>query len=77
METLMLKLPESIVKRIKSLSQKEEYSIEHFIELAVYEKLSTLEAIDYLEERAKKGNIEKYQSILSKVPAREPLEYDK
>jgi hypothetical protein len=36
-----------------------------------------MNAAEYFEEKAKKGNREKYDKVLSKVPKREPLEYDK
>jgi hypothetical protein len=32
---------------------------------------------DYLEEKAKSGNWQKFQQVLNKVPNVEPEEYDK
>ena len=77
MSTLSLRIPESLHKRVKELSQKDNISINQFISSALAEKISALDTVDYLEERAKHGSREKYLKVLSKVSNREPDEYDK
>ncbi|MCA9951689.1 MAG: hypothetical protein KDE48_18690 [Anaerolineales bacterium] len=48
-----------------------------FVMLALAEKVATLQAIGYLEERAKRGNREKLLAVLAKAPDVEPEEYDR
>ena len=77
MTTLSLRLPESLHKRIKSLDDQEGVSMNQFITLAVTEKMSALMTVDYLKERAKRGNRQKFEAILANVPDVEPKEYDR
>ena len=44
--------------------------------LALAEKVAALQAIGYLEERAKRGSREKLLELLAKAPDVEPAEYD-
>ena len=76
MSTLSLRIPESLHKRVKELSQKDKISINQFVSSALAEKISALDTLNYLEERAKRGNREKYLKVLSKVPDVKPEEYD-
>lgn len=77
MSTLSLRIPESLHKRVKELSKKDKISINQFVTSAVAEKISALETLNYLEERAKRGKRDKYLKVLAKVPDVEPKEYDK
>jgi predicted transcriptional regulator len=77
MSTLSVRLPESLHKKIKELAEKEGVSMNQFITLAVSEKMSALLTIDYLKERAEKGNKQKFENIMNQVPDVEPEEYDK
>jgi len=47
-------------------------SIDHFVAVAVAEKISALTTKSYLKERAKRGNRAKYEAVLAKVPDIEP-----
>ena len=67
MNTLSLRLPDSLHKNIKKLSEKEQISINQFITNAVTEKMTALETESYLIERAKKGNVNKYLDVLKKI----------
>ncbi|MBP3192051.1 toxin-antitoxin system HicB family antitoxin [Natronogracilivirga saccharolytica] len=77
MSTLSVRLPESVHKKLKELAKKEGVSMNQFISLAVSEKLSVLLTVDYLKERAKKGNRKDFEDILSQVPDVEPEDYDR
>ncbi len=76
MSTLSLRIPESLHKRVKELSKKDKISINQFVATAVAEKISSLETLEYLEERGKCGKREKYLNVLAKVPDVEPEDYD-
>ena len=50
---------------------KNKIQIEQFVVVAVAEKLN------YLEERAKRANLNDFEKILAKVPDAEPEDFDK
>ncbi len=77
MSALSVRLPDSLHKNIKKLAEKEHISINQFITNAITEKMTALETESYLQERAKKGNLNKYLSVLKKVKNSETDDSDK
>ena len=77
MSAISLRLPNSIHTRVKHLAKDDGVSVNQFITVALTEKLSVMNAVEFFEEKAKKGAREKYDHVLWKVSKREPLEYDK
>jgi hypothetical protein len=77
MSTISIRLPDSLHEAAKVLAKKEHISINHFITLAVSEKLSILGAEEFLEKRAKRGNRENFLKVLENSPNVEPDEFDK
>ena len=77
MGTLSVRLPESLHRQLKSLSQREGVSINQLIATAVAEKMSALLTEEYLEKRARHGSREKFEAVLSRVPAAEPEPWDR
>ena len=77
MNTLSVRLPESLHKRLKEMAKKEGVSMNQFITLAVSEKVSTLLTVDYLKERSQRGDSKAFEKLLEKVPDTEPEEFDK
>lgn len=77
MSTLSLRLPESLHRHIKDFAKREGVSINQYISTAVAEKMSSIDTLDYLEERAKRGSATKFMNVLADVPDTEPDEYDK
>jgi len=70
-------VPESLLKQVRELSEKEGITVDQFISSAIAEKASAWTTIEYLKERAKRGNREKFLQALSKVPKTEPDEADR
>ena len=77
MSTLSVRLPESLHKRLKEMADMEGVSMNQLITLAVSEKVSTLLTLDYLKERAQKGDHKTFNELLEKVPDADPEEIDK
>jgi len=77
MSTLSLRLPDSLHKTARELAEKENVSINHFITLALSEKVSALMTEEYLEERAKRGNRRKFEKAMAKVADVRPEEQDR
>ena len=76
MSTVSLRLPNSIHNRVKQLAKMDGVSINQFISVALTEKVSVMNAVDYLENRAKRGTLDKFQRVLDKVSGREPEPFD-
>ena len=77
MSTISVRLPDSLHKRVKSLSHKEHVSMNQLIALAIAEKVSALETEDYLGERAARASQEKFLAVLDQVPSSGSPDYDK
>jgi predicted transcriptional regulator len=56
MSTISLRLPESLHRRVRELARSEDVSINQLITTALAEKMSALMTVDYLEERAARGD---------------------
>lgn len=70
-------VPESLLKKVRELSEKEGITVDQFVSSAIAEKASAWATVEYLKERAKRGSREKFLKALSKVPKVEPDEKDK
>jgi hypothetical protein len=77
MSSISLRLSESLHQRIRELAKKEGISINQLINSALTEKVSALMTVEYLEERAKRGSLSKFDRALSKVKDIEPREEDR
>jgi hypothetical protein len=77
MSTLSVRLPTSLHRHLRELAQKEGVSINQLITTAVAEKMAALMTVDYLEERAARGDRSKLVRVLRKVKATPPTTEDR
>lgn len=77
MSAISLRLPDSIHRKIKELAERDHTSINQFIATAAAEKVAALEAEQYLAERARRGQRQRFLKLLAKAPAIEPDETDR
>ena len=70
-------IPESLLKKVRELSEKEGITFDQFVSSAIAEKASAWATIEYLKERGKRGSREKFLKALGKVPKVAPNEEDK
>lgn len=77
MSVMSLRLPKTMYEQLKRLADAEGVSMNHFVTLAIAEKMATINTLDYLGERGKRGSREKLLAVLAKAPDVEPEEYDK
>ena len=77
MSAISIRLPDSLHRKVKEVAQRDNVSINQMITLAVAEKLSALETVDYLGNRARKASKAKFQKALKKIPARNPESSDR
>ncbi|MEM7792730.1 MAG: YlcI/YnfO family protein [Verrucomicrobiota bacterium] len=76
MSSITVRLPDSVHRKVKEVAKEDGVSINQFISSAVGEKLASVLTASYLEERARKGNRDRFKKVLAKVPDREALEKD-
>ncbi|MBU2603454.1 MAG: type II toxin-antitoxin system HicB family antitoxin [Actinobacteria bacterium] len=67
MSTISLRLPESLHRRVRELAKEEGVSINQLIATALAEKMSALMTVDYLAERAARGDRGAFERALAKV----------
>ena len=77
MSTLSLRIPNPLHEQIKRLAKQEGISINKFLASAAAEKMSALLTEEYIEARAKRASLKKFQKGLEKVPNIEPEKYDR
>ncbi|MGI8655882.1 MAG: toxin-antitoxin system HicB family antitoxin [Pyrinomonadaceae bacterium] len=70
-------IPESLLKQVRKLAEKEGITIEQFISSAMAEKAAAWMTVEYLEQRAGRGSRQKFLQALSHVPDAEPVEQDR
>ncbi len=74
MSTVSLRLPNFLHKEVKNIAKEEGISINQFIATALAEKMSALRTEEYLEQRAARGDRNKFDRALSKVGNNHPLD---
>jgi len=67
MGTISLRLPDSLHKKARDLTKKENTSINQLVSSALAEKVSALMTEEYLAERANRASKNKFVKALSKV----------
>lgn len=77
MSTLSVRLPDSLHKRARSLAKEEHVSINQLVATALSEKIAVLDAEKHIQERAKRGDREKFLAAMDQVPDVDPPEYDR
>lgn len=73
MNTLSLRLPDSLHRKVRELAAKDAISINQFIATAVAEKMSVLLTSAYLVERARRRSRAKFERVLARVRELPPL----
>lgn len=77
MSAITIDVPDSLYDKLREAAAKDRSTPEYFVVLAIAEKLSSFMTVDYLEGRAKRAKMDRFEELLSKVPDVEPEESDK
>ncbi|MBW1675095.1 MAG: toxin-antitoxin system HicB family antitoxin [Deltaproteobacteria bacterium] len=77
MSTLSLRIPNSLHEQIRQLAKREGISINQFVASAAAEKMAALLTEEYIETRARRASLKKFQKVLKKIPDVEPEDYDR
>jgi hypothetical protein len=77
MKTMSLRMPDYLKNAVNDICANEKISLNQFILNALSEKVSALQTLDIIEQRAKRASKESFLDALSKVPSIEPDEKDR
>ena len=70
--TYALRLPHSLKSAVTAAAKRDGVSINHFITLAVAEKLSVLETVSFFEERRERADLDAFWKILNRAGGEPP-----
>jgi hypothetical protein len=73
MSTSSLRLPDSLHERARQLAEREGTSINQLIATALAEKISALDTVSCLDERASRGSRSAFREALRRVPSAHPV----
>jgi hypothetical protein len=76
MSVLSLRLPDSLHQKIRELAERDDISINQFLTTAAAEKAAALLTVEYLEERARRGDATLFDRLLARVPDVPPVPGD-
>ena len=77
MAVLSLRLPDSLHRRVREMAKQDGISMNHFVAVAVAEKVSALDTVDYLRQRASRADVSDFDRVLDMVPDVEPNAHDR
>jgi len=77
MSSMNIELPDSLLKQARELAEKEGVPLEQLIASALAEKMAAWRTVEYLKERAARGDRTKFQAAMDKVADVEPEECDR
>lgn len=76
MTTISLRLPDSLHEAVRELAQQDGSSINHFVTLALAEKVAALATETYLSRRAARSEQARFRAALANVADVPPVEDD-
>lgn len=77
MKTMSLRMPDYLKNAINDVCTNEKISLNQFILNALSEKVSALQTLDIIEQRAKRASKASFVEVLRQVPNVTPDERDK
>lgn len=77
MDTLSLRVPESLHRQLRELAEQQGVSVNQLAVAALSEKMSALMAGEHLEQRTRRGSRDKFDDALHKLKDVEPEPHDK
>jgi len=77
MQTMSLRMPDYLKSAVQDVCQGEKISLNQFIVNALSEKVSALQTVDIIEQKAKKASKKDFLEALSHIPSNEVFENDK
>lgn len=76
MSAVTVRLPDSLHRHLREAAEVDGISVNHFISLAVAEKLAALQTYDLIARRGGKGSREAFLEALAAIPDAPPAPDD-
>lgn len=77
MSSMNIELPDSLLRQAREMAEKEGVPLEQFIASALAEKMAAWKTVEYLKERAARGDRAKFQAAMNRVADVEAEEFDR
>jgi hypothetical protein len=77
MSSTNIELPDSLLRQARELAEKEGVALEQFIASAMAEKMAAWKTVEYLHERASRGDRAKFEAAMDRVADVEPDKADR
>ncbi|HQU91596.1 MAG TPA: hypothetical protein PLK77_04825 [Pyrinomonadaceae bacterium] len=77
MTTISAELPDALLRRARTMAEREGLTLDQFLAIALSGQLSSWDTARSFEERASRGSWAKMRELLANAPDVEPEEYDK
>jgi len=74
---MSLRMPDYLKSAVQDICANEKISLNQFILNALSEKVSALQTLDIVEQKASKASKKDFLNALAQIPANEPCENDK
>ena len=75
MTTLRAQVPESLYQQVAALADREKISVDALVALALNAQVSAWLTRDSIAERAKRGDLKKYDRALAKIRDVQPANF--
>ena len=73
---MSLRMPDYLKSAVNDVCKGEKISLNQFIINALSEKVSALQTVDIIEQKAKEASKKDFLEALSHIPSNEPLKND-
>jgi predicted transcriptional regulator len=77
MTIIQAQISDDLLEQLQTIAQQERLSIEQVVSQALATQVAAWTEREYLQRRSDQGRWEHFQSVLAKVPSREPEEFDR
>lgn len=68
MKAIELKMPDEVYQKLESMASHDHQRVDAFARQKLEELVRAVESFAELEQRAKRGNVEKFRAAMAKVP---------
>jgi len=76
MSTLTIQMPDSLARQLRECATREGVTVDQLLSSAAAEKLSALQTVEHLRERATRAKREDFVAFLDASPDMPPMEGD-
>lgn len=76
MKAIELKMPDEVFQKLESMASHDHQRVDAFARQKLEELVRAMESFAELEQRARRGNVEKFRGAMAKVPKVPAMRWD-